>query len=66
MAVNEPINNLRDVRGCDVAVKKVVGFDQNRHARVALIETTGCAYARIELRESTSGNLRFQRSVYFF
>ena len=65
LAGDKSINNLRDVRDCDVPVKKVIGFDQNRDAGIALIETARCADARLELRESTRGNLRFQGSVHF-
>ena len=27
LTVNESIHNLRDVRDCDAAIKKVIGFD---------------------------------------
>jgi len=66
LPVNESIHNLRDVRDRGAPVKEVIGFDQNRHAGVALIETARCADARIELCQSTHGNLLFQRSVHFF
>jgi len=63
---DESVHNLRDVRDRNASVKKVIGFDQNRHAGRALIETTRCADARLELGESTRGNLSFQRSIHFF
>ena len=47
LAFNESIHNLRDVGDCDVPVKKVIGFDQNRDAGFALIETARCADARL-------------------
>jgi hypothetical protein len=66
LAHNKAVHNLQDVRGCDAPVKKVIGFDQNRHAGVALIETARCADARLEFCESTRGKLLFQRSIHFF
>ena len=63
---DESVHNLRDVRDRNASVKKVIGFDQNRHAGRALIETARCADARLELCESARGNLLFQRSVHFF
>jgi len=44
---DESIHNLRDVGDRDAPVKKVIGFDQNRHAGLALIETARCADARL-------------------
>jgi len=46
LALNESIHNLRDVRDRDAFVKEVIGFDQDRHAGSALIETARCAHAR--------------------
>ena len=66
LILDQSIHNLRDVRDRNASVKKVIGFDQNRHAGRALIETTRCADARLELGESTRGNLSFQRSIHFF
>jgi hypothetical protein len=66
MALNESIHNLGDIRDRDAPVKKVIGFDQNRHAGRALIETARCADARLDLGESARGNLPFQRSIHFF
>ena len=63
---DESVHNLRDVRDRNASVKKVIGFDQNRHAGCALIETARCADARLELGESTRGNLPFQHSIHFF
>ena len=65
-ARDQSVHNLRDVCDRDAPVNKVIGFDQNRHAGVALIETARCADARIDLCQSTHGNLLFQRSVHFF
>jgi len=66
LTVDESIHNLRDVRDRDATVKKVIGFDQDRHSGCALIETARCADARVELGESTRGNLLFQRPIHFF
>jgi len=66
LTVNESIHNRGDVRDRDAPIKKVIGFDQNGHAGIALIETARCADARLERCESTGGNLRFQRSINFF
>ena len=66
LTVNESIHNLRDVRDRDASVKEMIGFDQNRHAVVALIKTARCADARLELCKSAGGNFLFQRFVYFF
>jgi hypothetical protein len=66
LILDQSIHNLRDICYRDVPVRKVIGFDQNRHAGRALIETTRCADARLELGESPRGNLLFQRSVHFF
>ena len=66
LALNESIHNLRDVRDRDAFVKEVIGFDQDRHAGSALIETARCAHARLQLCQSPRGNLSFQRSVHFF
>ena len=66
LALNESIHNLRDVRDRDAFVKEVIGFDQDRHAGCALIETARCAHARLQLCQPARGNLLFQRSVHFF
>ena len=66
LALNESIHNLRDVRDRDAFVKEVIGFDQDRHAGSALIETARCAHARLLLCESARGNLSFQCSIHFF
>ena len=66
LALEESIHNLGDVRYRDAPVKKVIGFDQNRDAACALIETARCADARLELGESARGNLLFQCSIHFF
>ena len=66
LAGDESVNNLGNVRDANAAVKKVIGFDQNRRAIVALIETARCAHARLELCQSARGNLLFQRFVHFF
>ena len=66
LALNESIHNLRDVRDRDAFVKEVIGFDQDRHAGYALIETARCAHARLQLCQPARGNLHFQRSVHFF
>jgi len=66
LAADESIHNLRDIGERDASVKEVIGFDQNRHAGLALIETTRCAYACLELGESARGNLPFQRFIHFF
>ena len=65
-AYDQSIHNLRDVRDRNAAVKKVIGFDQNRDAGIALIETARFANARLELGESARSNLLFQRFVHFF
>src|SRR6266699_5666996 len=65
LAANESIHNLLDVGDRDAPVKKVIGLDQNRHARRALIETARCAHARLQLCESARGDLPFQRSIHF-
>src|SRR3954454_16947921 len=44
---DKSIHNLCDIRDANSPVKKVIGFDQNRHASGALIETTRCANARL-------------------
>ena len=66
LADDESVDNLGNVRDANAPVKKVVGFDQNRHAGGALIETARFANARLELGESTRSNLLFQRFVHFF
>jgi hypothetical protein len=66
LAGDKSIHNLGDVRGRNASVEKVIGFDQNRHAGGALIETARCADARLELGESARSNLLFQRSIHFF
>ena len=66
LAVDEAVDNLRDVRDRNAPVKKMIGFDQNRHAGCALIETARCADTRLEFCESACGNLLFQRSIHFF
>jgi hypothetical protein len=66
LASDESVDNLRDVRSRNAPVKKVIGFDQNRHAGGALIETARYAHTRLELGESTRGNLLFQRAIHFF
>ena len=66
LAGDKSIHNLGDVRGRNASVEKVIGFDQNRHAGGALIETARCADARLELCEPARGNLLFQRPVHFF
>ena len=63
---DKSIHNLRHVRDRDAPVEKMIGFDQNRHALVAFIETARCAHARLEPCQSARGNLLFQRSVHFF
>lgn len=65
-AADKCVHNLRDVCDRDAPVKKVIGFDQDRHAGGALIETARCADARLEFCESTRGKLFFQRSIDFF
>lgn len=65
-ALDESVHNLRYVRDRNGSVKKVIGFDQNRDAGRALIETARCADARLELGESTRGKLPFQHSIHFF
>ena len=50
----------------DVAVKEVIGFDQNGDPSRTLIETTRCANARLALSESARGHLRFQSFVDVF
>ena len=65
-ATDESVHNLRDVRDRNAPVKKVIGFDQNRHAGVALIEAARCANTRLEFYESTRGDLLFQGSIHFF
>ena len=66
LAIDESIHNLRNVRSRNAPVKKVIGFDQNRHAGGTLIQTARCADARLDLCESTSGNLFFQCFIHFF
>ena len=66
LADDESVDNLGNVRDANAPVKKVVGFDQNRHAGGALIETARCADARFKLCESARGNLLFQRSIHVF
>jgi hypothetical protein len=65
-AGDESIHNFRDVCDRNVPVKKVIGFNQNRHTGLALVETARCADARLELRESARGDLLFQGSMHFF
>ena len=65
-ATDESVHNLRDVRDRNAPVKKVIGFDQNRHAGVALIEAARCADTGLEFCESAQGKLLFQRSIHFF
>ena len=65
-AADKSVHNLWDVRDRNAPVKKVIGFDQNRHAGGTLIETARCADTRLEFCEPTRGKLLFQRSINFF
>ena len=65
-SADKAVHNFRNIRGSDAPIEKVIGFDQNRYAGGALIETARGADARFEFCESTRGELLFQRSIHFF
>jgi hypothetical protein len=65
-ATDKSIHNFRNVSDCDAPIKKVIWFDKNCDAGVALIQTAGCTHARLELGQSACSNFLFQRPIHFF